>query len=67
MQRIACATLGLEEQGNGIGVLIGALQRVGRHHAKGSGTVDGKKLGGSLQLSEGGQKTGVADRQVCRW
>ena len=54
MQRIACATLGLEKRGNGTGVPIGALQRVGGHLAMGFGMVDGGKVGGSLQLSEGG-------------
>ena len=54
MQRIACATFGLEERGDGTRILTGALQRVGRHNAKGLGTVDGGKLGKNLQLCEGG-------------
>ena len=54
MQRTTHATLGPEEQGNGIGVHTGAFQWVGRNNAKGPRTVDGGKLGGSLQLCEGG-------------
>ena len=54
--------MGVEEQGDGIGVFIGALQRMGGHGPKDSGIVDGRFLGGSLQLPKGGQKNGGKNR-----
>ena len=57
-------TLELKEQGDGIGVLAGMLQRVRGHNPEGPGEVDGGYLGRSLTLSEGRQRPSIVDKQV---
>ena len=59
--------MGLEEQGDGVGVPVGALQQMGGHLVKRSGMVDGGMMGRSLQFLERGQRTSIKDRQVYRW
>ena len=65
--RMGCEGLLVEpwaqkKQGDGAGVFVGVLQQMGGHNPMESGTMDGRLLGGSLQLPEGRHRNGRKNR-----
>ena len=67
MQGSTRGVVGAEQRGDGAGVFAGTLQPMGGHDLAGFGTVDSGLLGGSLQLSEGGQRNAGKNRQGNKW
>ena len=63
-KKLLAQFLELEKWGDGARDLAGVLQWVGEHDPKGPRKVDNGNLGGSLPLSEGGQRPSIANEQV---
>ena len=65
MQGFARPTLVSKERGDGVRILVGALQQMGGHNPEGPGKVDSGFPGGNLQLRKRRKKPGITDGQVC--